>query len=576
MAYTLALLSRIRWGLSLITRIRWGFHATASTVLVALTVLAIQQPATSPLLNSAAAGSDARLAGTVSPTLASLAASDPGRRVEVIVQLQADAEPSALHGAIRAAGGRVTGELEVINGFAARMDAGAAQSLAENALVRAVSVNASTKRNAAGLSPGKLATAFNQAVKSSNVWSKATGKGVGVAVIDSGIAGNLPDFRVSQKDHRSRVVASAVTNPDATTAGDSYGHGTHVAGLIAGDSSNRSSNDPLHGKYAGTAPDANLISVKVSDEEGNATVLDVIYGLEFVVEHKDEFDIRVVNLSLESTDAQSYRTDPLDAAVEAAWFNGIVVVAAAGNRGTASDAVSYAPGNDPYVITVGAFDDQNTKGSGDDVLASWSSRGATQDGYSKPDLAAPGSGIVSNLAPGSAYASMCSHCTVANEYIRAGGTSMAAPIVSGVAAAILEDHPHYTPDQVKGALVHTLSSLRGGGDSVDAHNAYKEDDPQDLLSNLNLTPNELVDPATGAIDYTRSRWSRSRWSRSRWSAASNSLTAPWAESSFVCDCPDEESSDSPDEVDPTRSRWSRSRWSRSRWSRSRWSTSFVK
>ena len=108
----------------------------------------------------------------------------------------------------------------------------------------------------------------------------------------------------------------------------------------------------MRGRYVGIAPDANLISVKVSDDQGEASVLDVIYGLQFVVDNKAAYNIRVVNLSLESTTPGSYKTDPLDAAVEAAWFKGIVVVTAAGNRGTAEDAVSYAPANDPYVIAV--------------------------------------------------------------------------------------------------------------------------------------------------------------------------------------------------------------------------------
>ena len=111
----------------------------------------------------------------------------------------------------------------------------------------------------------------------------------------------------------------------------------------------------------GVAPRANLISVKVSDDDGDTTVLDVIYGIQFAVDNKDRFGIRVVNLSLSSTVAESYRTDPLDAAAESAWFSGLVVVAAAGNDGTAPDAVSYAPGNDPYVITAGALDDRGTQ-----------------------------------------------------------------------------------------------------------------------------------------------------------------------------------------------------------------------
>src|SRR5205807_5948655 len=178
----------------------------------------------------------------------------------------------------------------------------------------------------------------------------------------------------------SRVVETAVTNPNATTPADLYGHGTDVAGIIAGNGLNRASSDPLDGQYIGVAPNANLISIKASDDQGNATVLDVIYGLQFAVDHQSDYNIRVVNLSLDSTTPQSYKTDPLDAAAEAAWFHGIVVVAAAGNRGTADDAVQYAPANDPFVITVGAVDENGTPTTVDDTVPSWSSRGVTQDG----------------------------------------------------------------------------------------------------------------------------------------------------------------------------------------------------
>ena len=133
----------------------------------------------------------------------------------------------------------------------------------------------------------------------------------------------------------------------------------------------------------GVAPKANLVSIKVSDDEGNATVLDVIAGIQFAVDHKAEYNIRVLNLSLESTATESYKTDPLDAAVEAAWFKGIFVVAAAGNRGPGGDAVHHAPGNDPYIVTVGAVDDNGTKEISDDEPTSWSSRGTTQDGFAQ-------------------------------------------------------------------------------------------------------------------------------------------------------------------------------------------------
>ena len=226
---------------------------------------------------------------------------------------------------------------------------------------------------------------------------------------------------------------------------DTYGHGTHVAGIIAGNSDYRSPSDPLRGKFAGVAPDANLVSVKVSDDSGNATVLDVIYGLQFAVDHQKTYNIRVVNMSLDSTTPQSYKLDPLDAAVESAWFHGLVVVVAAGNRGNDPDAVQYAPANDPYVVTVGAVDTNGTVTPRDDVIPGWSSRGTTQDGFDKPDVNAPGAHIVSVLAPNSTFASQCPSCIIDGQYITAGGTSMAAPMVSGPgrrhAAAALQLEP---------------------------------------------------------------------------------------------------------------------------------------
>jgi serine protease AprX len=395
-------------------------------------------------------------------------------------------------------------------------------------------------------------------VDADKVWQSPagswTGKGVGVAVIDTGIAGGLVDFKGA--DGNSRVIASVVTNPAATTATDVYGHGTHVAGILAGDGSRRSPGDPLDNDYVGIAPEANLVSVKVSDDAGNASVLDVIYGLQFVVDHRDDLNIRVINLSLESTQAQSYKTDPLDAAAEAAWFNGIVVVAAAGNRGTDDDAVDYAPGNDPYVISVGGVDDQGTKPVGDDVPADWSSVGKTQDGFSKPEIMAPGSGIVSTLAPGSVFTTLCPACIVGGQYIRAGGTSMAAPVVSGVAALMVQRHPDWTPDQVKATMVGTARALAAGGvPEVNAGAAAGAPTPKQGRQVGAIAPNTLVDSATGDIDYSRSSWSRSSWSN-----APDPLSAAFARSSWSCDC-----SSSASSVDPSRSSWSRSSWS-TKWS----------
>jgi serine protease AprX len=539
--------------LALSHRIRWGLTAGASTAMLALLVALATLPATG-LSHSTTASSEAG-SGIASAPLVRLAANHPGRSVEAIVQFENGVSPSKAHKLVRANGGRVTGELPIINGVAARMTAARANRLAHLDGVRVVSLNAGVKKTGlvSGIDTALIQTSYPDSVQAPRAWSTATGKGVGVAVVDTGIAGTLPDFRTSRSNSTSRVVATVATNPYATSDNDSYGHGTHVAGIIAGNGSNRPSGDPLQGDYVGVAPDANLISVKVADEDGGATLLDVIYGLQFAVDNKDAYNIRVINLSLESTQAQSYKTDPLDAAAEAAWFSGIVVVAAAGNRGTADDAVDYAPGNDPYVISVGGVDDLGTKGTADDTIASWSSRGTTQDGYAKPDVLAPGAHIVSNLAPNSAFTSMCPSCILGGQYIRAGGTSMAAPMVAGAVADMLQTRPGLTPNQVKAAVLANGRDIKASIlDEVSAYGLVSGSIPK-TNPNAGLTPNTLIDPQTGSIDYTKSRWSRSSWSRSSWSRSS------WSRSSWSCNC----SKTSSGSIDPTRSSWSRSSWSTS-------------
>jgi serine protease AprX len=537
--------------LALPHRIRWGLTATASTVVLAAFV-ALATVAATGIGHSA---SREATSGIASAPLVQLADKHPGRSVEAIVQFENGVSQSRAQEAVRDSGGRVIGELSIINGLAAKMSAAQAKRLADVDGVRVVSLNAGVKKTGlvAGIDTSLLETSYLESVQAPKAWAAATGKGVGVAVVDTGIAGTLPDFRTSQSNSTSRVVASVATNPYAKSDDDSYGHGTHVAGIIAGNGSNRPNNDALRGNYVGVAPDANLISVKVADEKGDATLLDVIYGLQFAVDNKDAFNIRVINLSLESTQAQSYKTDPLDAAAEAAWFNGIVVVAAAGNRGSDGDAVDYAPGNDPYVISVGVVDDQSTKNTVDDAIADWSSRGTTQDGFAKPEVLAPGAHIVSNLSPKSAFASMCPSCIVDGQYIRAGGTSMAAPMVSGAIAVMLEERPGLTPDQVKAAvLANGRKVLASSLDEVSVNNLVYGYVPT-TNPNAGLTPNTLIDPATGNIDYTKSRWSKSRWSRSSWSRSS------WSRSSWSCTC----SKTTSGSIDPTRSSWSRSSWSTS-------------
>src|SRR4051812_5172632 len=449
---------------------------------------------------------------------------------EWVVQFDGGVPAGERRGAVHSVGGVVTRDLHVIHALGVRLSLAAASRLAGMPGVRAVTPNAAVRSTANGRwaewNPPALSTAFVQSTRTEKAWTDnktpATGAGVGVAVLDTGIAGGLADFGDAESG-ASRVVASVVTNPDATTAGDHYGHGTHVAGLIAGNGRALATSDPLYNRYIGTAPNAKLVSVKVSDDDGQANVIDVIAGLQFVVDHGAEYGVRVVNLSLASSLALAYRVDPLDAAVEAAWRRGITVVAAAGNRGGAPDAVAYAPANDPYVITVGAVDDHATKDTDDDSLAPWSSRGITQDGFAKPDLVAPGMHIAAPLAPDSDYRQLCAACLVDDRYFRVSGPPRAAPIVAGIAADLLPAHPTWTPDQVKGALTYkspasgagrepdtNLRATSDGNWEVAADKALKASAPQ-LLANQGLTPSSLIDPRTGAIDPARASWGQATW-----------------------------------------------------------------
>jgi serine protease AprX len=493
----------------------------------------------------------AHAAPNAAARLAAVAHHAPNRQVVAIVQFDASASEAQARALARRHGARVMTRLPLIHGLSLRLPAAQATRLAHAHAVKGVTLNSRVKPQA--VSAANLVTSYPKTVAADKLWSlptPVTGKGVGVAVIDTGVASELPDFRSA--DGSSRVVANVVTNPAAITPADGYGHGTHVAGIIAGNGANRSAGDPLAGQYIGVAPEANVIAVKASDEAGNASLLDVINGLQFVVEHKDDYNIRVVNLSLSSDAPQSYKTDPLDAAVESAWMHGIVVVAAAGNRGSAADAADYAPANDPYVITVGATDEQGDKDWRNDTLAPYSSAGTTQDGFAKPDVLAPGARIVAPLATGSAFTALCPACVIGGTYIRASGTSMAAPMVAGAVALMLQAHPEWSPDQVKGILAKTGRPISGvTGVSLAADKAVAPGPAGTATANRGLAPSGLINTATGDIDYTKSSWSKSSWSKSSWSAADGTTIATW-----TCACAASGAS-----VDPTKSSWSNSSWS---------------
>ncbi|HSK42368.1 MAG TPA: S8 family peptidase, partial [Candidatus Binatia bacterium] len=291
-----------------------------------------------------------------------------------------------------------------------------------------------------------------------------TGVGIGVAVIDSGIRSNHPDLMNLYTGY-SRVVYSQsfITGLDAN---DQYGHGTHVAGIIAG-------NGYVSGGYMqGVASRVNLINLRVLDANGIGTDSAVIAAIQRAIQLKSTYNIRIINLSLGRMVFETYALDPVCQAVEQAWKSGITVVVAAGNFGqdnsmnTNGYATITAPGNDPYVITVGATNTHATDSTADDTMTSFSSKGPTLlDHLAKPDLVAPGNRLVSLLASGSTLdkgysgnevnpALYGSNSSTAY-YFRMSGTSMAAPMVTGAVALMLERIPSLTPDQVKARLMKT-------------------------------------------------------------------------------------------------------------------------
>ena len=279
-----------------------------------------------------------------------------------------------------------------------------------------------------------------------------TGRGVGVAIVDSGIA--------THSALANKVVAAVSFVPGDPTPLDRFGHGTHVAGIVAGQGSAAASvTDRYQG---GIAPGAHLISVKVLDREGSGRTSDVIAGLDWVVAHKADYGIRIVNLSLGHSVTEPSLTDPLNAAVVRAVASGILVVASAGNQGKDAEGRQVlgsitSPGNSPHAVTAGATNMWDTVARNDDTVTTYSSRGPTKYEFAaKPDVVAPGNKIVSLEAAGSFLANTYPSEHVAghgsNAYRRMSGTSMAAGMVSGAAALILEAAPGLTPRHVKMVL----------------------------------------------------------------------------------------------------------------------------
>lgn len=324
-----------------------------------------------------------------------------------------------------------------------------------------------------------------------------TGSGIGVAVIDSGIASH-PDL--NNASGSSRVVYSQSFVAGDTTTSDKFGHGTHVAGLIAGSGASSGTGNGYAATYAGMAPGVNLINLRVLDQNGAGTDSQVIAAIQEAITLQSTYNIRVINMSLGRPVFETYTLDPVDQAVEAAWKAGIVVVCAAGNNGRFAPTNGFGtigvPANDPSVLTVGATMTEDTATRVDDKIASYSSKGPTAvDHIVKPDLVAPGNAQVSLRAAGSTLDTAYPQYEVspsngnASKYFVLSGTSMATPIVSGAVALVLQQNPSMTPDQVKARLMKT--AWKGVGQFTYSH---------DSLGNLYNNEYDLFTYGAGYLD----------------------------------------------------------------------------
>jgi len=485
---------------------------------------------------------------------------------DVIVQFAMT--PGAIHREkILMRGGTIKDDLSFIKALHASIPASRLDDLSEDSTVTYISPNhpiQSTLNNTTA------------AVLANYPWGLGLdGKGIGVAVIDSGVR-QVEDLRTANKKKQSRVVYSFDTIGGGTD--DLYGHGTHVAGIIAGNAA-ASSCPSCDIALQGIAPNAKILNFHALDQNGAGTDTSVINAIYQAIQMKALYNLRVMNLSVGRSVFESYKQDPLCHAVEAAWRAGIVVVVAAGNDGRDNSfnnngyGTINAPGNDPYVITVGAMNTLGTPDRSDDVMTSYSSKGPTAiDHIVKPDIVAPGNKVISLQAQDSTLVAGYPANVPPTGYYRDGngkrpspnyfmlsGTSMATPVVSGAAALLLQRHPRLTPDQVKARLMRSAyktfpqyTTITDSGVSytiqydvftvgagyLDLQAAFSE--TRSIDANLSAkSPTAVYDPTTNSVHFARDHslfWgSSAMWGSSTvWGANSfvGSQSAMWGSSAL--------------------------------------------
>ena len=370
-----------------------------------------------------------------------------GSAVEAVVQGAAGSAKAARR-AIEAVGGRIVEPLPIVDGWLTRLPADAVAKLRVDPGVRAVTLNDTVRFEQFSYDPTTTLSNFVRTSGASGAWNAGLfGSGVGVAVIDTGVS--------SMNDFAGRLVHGPDLSGEGTTI-DTYGHGTVMAGVIGGNGADSVASGG--GRLAGIAPNSTLVSVKVAGRNGVSDVSTVLQAMHWVSAYKDQFNIRVLNLSWGTTSKQDPSIDPLNYAVQRLWGQGIVVVVAAGNSGPTAGTITK-PADDPVVISVGAFNDAQNVDPADDGVLGWSSRGPTAHGLTKPDLVAPGRSLVAARSYGSTVESENPKALIAPSYIKGSGSSQAAAVVSGSAALLIQQRPTLTPDQVKKLLMGTASPI---------------------------------------------------------------------------------------------------------------------
>ena len=500
-----------------------GGRTTVLTAIAACTLLL-------PLAAGAKDGSPGNHGQTfVTPGLLDKAAKNPGQKLHVIVQSSAGASDAT--DKIVGLGAGVRKRLDVIGAVAIDITAGKLAALAKQP---GLTITPDSSVHLSGTISSDQMWPYESGV--AKLWGTATSpapQAPTIAIVDSGIEANRADF-----GNGSRVVGSVtLTGSTANTPGDGRGHGTFVAGIAAGSADH----------YAGAAPNAGILSIDVMDDTGTARTSDVIAACGFILANKGKYNIRVANFSLHSAAFNHFYNDPLDLAVEKLWFNGIFVVAAAGNYGSATgpSGVMHAPGNDPFVMTVGAVDIGTKVAVGDDRNASWSAYGYTEDGFAKPELGAPGRFMIGPVPQGSTLVAQKPGNVVAPGYIQLSGTSFAAPVVAGVAAQLIARHPDWTPDQVKGALMMSAKPVpqaQPGAVGVGQLNAGKAGDLKGTPPTPNFALNRFLVSGSGSLSFDAASWAEvvagnaswadASWADASWADASWSA-ASWADASWA-------------------------------------------